>query len=174
MINLTGISCAMTVHGHCMRQCIGAPMQVAWIRKALDVIQMDSATVRGRWFVVLERTVHEQGQSCIALDDAPPAKREISRTRSSGWPVINLAPLVEVVSKFAARAAKKLRQQTSKAGQIPPSSRRGHFGKTTGSIHARSPRPCAGPLLTPDCSPKARWLDSRRSTDRATSMQRRA
>jgi DNA polymerase V len=98
---------------------IGAQLQAAGVHTALDVIRMDPATVRRRWSVVLERTVRElQGQSCIVLDDAPPAKREIACTRSFGWPVTELAPLVEAVSEFAGRAAEKLRQQNGRAGQI--------------------------------------------------------
>jgi DNA polymerase V len=98
---------------------IGAQLHAAGIHTALDVIRMDPGTVRRRWSVVLERTVRElQGQSCIALDDAPPAKREIACTRSFGRPVTDLAPLVEAVSEFAGRAAEKLRLQNGMAGQI--------------------------------------------------------
>ena len=85
----------------------------------LDVARMDAATARRRWSVVVERTVRElQGQSCIALEDVPPAKKEIACTRSFGKAVTSLQPLVEAVSEFAARAAEKLRKQGSVAGQV--------------------------------------------------------
>jgi len=68
---------------------------------------------------VLERTVRElQGESCIELEDAPPAKREIAVTRSFGHPVTDVEPLVEAVSTFASRAAEKLRKQSSVAGLV--------------------------------------------------------
>ena len=80
---------------------------------------MDTATVRRRWGVVLERTVRElQGQSCISLDDAPAPKKMIACTRSFGHTVTNLPPLLEAVSEFATRAAEKLRKQDGRAGQI--------------------------------------------------------
>ena len=75
--------------------------------------------VRGRWSVVLERTVRElQGQACIGFDDEAPAKKEIASTRSFGQPVTQLADLIEAVSQFASRAAEKLRKQESRAGQV--------------------------------------------------------
>lgn len=98
---------------------IGAQLQAAGLKTALDVARLDAATVRRRWSVVLERTVRElQGQSCIAFEDAPPAKKEIACTRSFGHPVMELAPLVEAVSEFAGRAAEKLRKQGGRAGQV--------------------------------------------------------
>ena len=75
--------------------------------------------VRGRWGVVLERTVRElQGQPCIGLEDAPPAKQQIACTRSFGHPITELPDLIEAISEFASRAAEKLRRQSSQAGQI--------------------------------------------------------
>lgn len=75
--------------------------------------------VRGRWGVVLERTVRElQGQPCIGLEDAPPAKQQIACTRSFGHPVTELPDLIEAISEFASRVAEKLRRQSGLAGQI--------------------------------------------------------
>lgn len=75
--------------------------------------------VRGRWGVVLERTVRElQGHPCIGLEDAPPAKQQIACTRSFGHPITELPDLIEAISEFASRAAEKLRRQSSQAGQI--------------------------------------------------------
>ena len=59
---------------------------------------------------VLERTVRElQGVSCISLETAPAAKKQIACTRSFGHPITTLPPLIEAVSEFATRAAEKLR-----------------------------------------------------------------
>jgi DNA polymerase V len=98
---------------------IGAQLQAEGLRTALDVARMDAAAVRRRWSVVLERTVRElQGQQCIALEEAPPAKKEIACTRSFGRPVTDVASLVEAVTEFASRAAEKLRKQDGRAGQV--------------------------------------------------------
>lgn len=89
------------------------------IQTALDLAKVDTATIRGKWSVVLERTVRElQGTPCIDLDDAPAAKQEIACTRSFGHPVTELSDLSEAVTHFASRAAEKLRKQGSTAHQV--------------------------------------------------------
>lgn len=98
---------------------LSAQLQEAGLRTALDVARMGPAMVRRRWSVVVERTVRElQGQSCIALENAPPPKREIACTRSFGQPVRTLRELTEAVSDFASRASEKLRRQSGHAGQV--------------------------------------------------------
>ncbi len=83
------------------------------------LVQIDPATVRRRWSVVLERTVRElQGQQCIGLEHEPPPKQEIAYTRSFGQPVQSLFELTQAVTEFASGAAAKLRLQNGKAGQI--------------------------------------------------------
>jgi DNA polymerase V len=98
---------------------IAKQLQDAGIHTVLDLARMDPATIRRRWSVTLERTVRElQGQPCIELDDAPQSKQQIACTRSFGQPVCDLAPLLEAVSEFAARAAEKLRKQQSLATKV--------------------------------------------------------
>ena len=98
---------------------ISKQLEEGGIRTVLDLQRLDTATVRGRWSVVLERTVRElQGLPCIGLDNEPEPKKEIACTRSFGRPVTDLAPLIEAVSEFAGRAAEKLRKQNSLASQI--------------------------------------------------------
>ena len=98
---------------------IAAQLKEGGIHTVLDLVRMDAATVRARWSVVLERTVRElQGQSCIAMEDAPPKKKEIACTRSFGNPVTDLHSLIEAVSTFASRAAEKLRKEGSVATQV--------------------------------------------------------
>lgn len=98
---------------------IGKQLQEGGIQTVLDLIRMDPATVRRRWGVVLERTLRElQGQSCIDLDDAPDPKKQIACTRSFGKPIHDLPPMIEAVSEFAARAAEKLRKQSSLATEL--------------------------------------------------------
>lgn len=98
---------------------IAEQLMAGGIQTVWDLMQLDPATVRRGWSVVLERTVRElQGTPCIGLDDHPAPKQEIACTRSFGKAVTDLIPLVEAVSEFASRAAEKLRQQHSHAGQV--------------------------------------------------------
>ena len=98
---------------------IGAQLRAEGLATALDVARMDPAMVRRRWSVTLERTVRElQGQPCMGIEEAPAPKKEIACTRSFGQPITELRDLVEAVSTFASRAAEKLRQQDSRAGQV--------------------------------------------------------
>ena len=98
---------------------LSAQLETDGMSCALDVARKDPATARRRWSVVVERTVRElQGQSCIALEDVPPAKKEIACTRSFGRAITALPDLIEAVTEFASRAAEKLRKQDGRAGQV--------------------------------------------------------
>lgn len=98
---------------------IGQQLREEGVNTVLDLARLSPAMVRARWGVVLERTVRElQGQPCIGLEDAPPAKQQIACTRSFGHPITELSDLIEAISEFASRAAQKLRSQSSVAGQI--------------------------------------------------------
>ena len=98
---------------------IGKQLQEAGVNTVLDLARLSPAMVRSRWGVVLERTVRElQGQPCIGLEDAPPAKQQIACTRSFGRPITELSGLIEAISEFASRAAEKLRRQSGLASQL--------------------------------------------------------
>jgi DNA polymerase V len=98
---------------------LSAQLNAEGISTVLQVAQMDPTVARRRWSVTFERTVRElQGLSCIALEDAPPNKKEIACTRSFGRPVTALRDLVEAVTAFATRAAEKLRRQDGRAGEV--------------------------------------------------------
>lgn len=98
---------------------IGQQLKDVGVNTVLDLARLSPAMVRNRWSVVLERTVRElQGESCISLEEAPPAKKQIACTRSFGQPITELAALIEAVSEFASRTAEKLRRQNSLAGQL--------------------------------------------------------
>jgi DNA polymerase V len=89
------------------------------VHTALDLARADAAPQRRRFGVVVERTVRElQGIPCVQLEEVPPVKQEVSCTRAFGQPVTTLAPLEEAVSEYATRAAFKLRQQATHAGQV--------------------------------------------------------
>ncbi|NMM07419.1 Y-family DNA polymerase [Polaromonas sp.] len=98
---------------------ISSQLNEGGIHTVLDLARLDPAMVRGRWSVVLERTIRElQGTPCFELDHAPAPKQEIACTRSFGHPVTDLADLSEAVTEFATRAAEKLRKQGSNANQV--------------------------------------------------------
>ncbi|MDP3699311.1 MAG: Y-family DNA polymerase [Hylemonella sp.] len=98
---------------------IGAQLREAGVKTVQDLVQLDPASVRRRWSVVLERTVRElQGVPCIEMEDEPPPKQEIAYTRSFGSPVTALRDLQEAVTEFASRAAVKLRGQAGHTGRV--------------------------------------------------------
>lgn len=98
---------------------ISAQLNEGGIHTVADLIQLDSATIRRGWSVVLERTVRElQGVQCVGLEDEPSDKKEIASTRSFGSPVLEMEHLIEAITDFAARAAEKLRKQDGSALQV--------------------------------------------------------
>jgi DNA polymerase V len=82
------------------------------IRTVLDLARADAATLGRQFSVVLQKTVRElQGTPCLEVDDDPPARQQILCSRSFGNPVTELPELIEVVSGFATRVARRLRAQ---------------------------------------------------------------
>jgi DNA polymerase V len=79
----------------------------------------DPKAVRREFSVVMERTVQElNGQPCMAIEDAAPAKQQIMSSRSFGTYVTDLEALQEAVASYIATAAEKLRRQGSIAGMV--------------------------------------------------------
>ncbi|WP_054076031.1 Y-family DNA polymerase [Comamonas testosteroni] len=98
---------------------ISAQLAEQGVLTALDLARLPAQAARDGWSVVLERTVRElQGVSCISLETAPAAKKQIACTRSFGHPITTLPPLIEAVSEFATRAAEKLRAGGLRAGVL--------------------------------------------------------
>ena len=94
-------------------------LTAAGVNTVQDLVRLDPVMVRGRWSVVLERTVRElQGMPCVELEHSPRAKQEIACTRSFGHSVTELSALAEAVTEFASRAAVKLRKQGSLAALV--------------------------------------------------------
>ncbi len=86
------------------------------ISTALDLREADPHLVRRRLSVVGERIVYElRGTSCLALDDAPPAKQQIMTSRTFGERVTDHRSMREAVGTFTARTAEKLREHRSRA-----------------------------------------------------------
>jgi DNA polymerase V len=98
---------------------IAAQLQASGVRTVLDLVNLEPATLRRKFSVVLERTVRElQGTPCIAMEDMPAPKKEIACTRSFGHKVQDYPALAQAVTEFASRACEKLRNQNSTTGQV--------------------------------------------------------
>lgn len=88
------------------------------IENVWQFMQIEAATLRRRWGVVLERTWRElHAWPCLGLE-APGAKQEIAHTRSFGSPVTALADLESAITEFSAHAARKLRAQNHRSAQV--------------------------------------------------------
>lgn len=71
---------------------------------------MHPAFIRKNFTVVLERTVRElNGEACISLEEAPPAKQQIVCSRSFGERITTYEALRQAICQYAERAAEKLR-----------------------------------------------------------------
>ncbi|QOR40229.1 DUF4113 domain-containing protein [Billgrantia diversa] len=82
------------------------------IYSAWDLAIANPKIVRRASNVNLERTIEElNGRACLALEEVPPAKKQIYCTRSFGKKATELQPCLEAVSLYASRAAEKLRAQ---------------------------------------------------------------
>ncbi|HDX8940958.1 translesion error-prone DNA polymerase V subunit UmuC (plasmid) [Klebsiella michiganensis] len=82
------------------------------ITTALQLAQAHPAFIRKNLSVVLERTVRElNGESCISLDEAPPAKQQIVCSRSFGEKITEYDSLRQAVCQYAERASEKLRKK---------------------------------------------------------------
>lgn len=80
------------------------------ITTALQLARMHPAFVRKNFTVVLERTVRElNGEACISIEEAPPAKLQIVCSRSFGERITTYDSLRQAVCQYAERAAEKLR-----------------------------------------------------------------
>ncbi|MHA1002864.1 Y-family DNA polymerase (plasmid) [Leclercia pneumoniae] len=89
---------------------IAKKLHVLGIRTALDLALTNPTFVRKNFSVVLERTVRElNGESCIALEEAPTTKQQIVCSRSFGEKITDLCSLRQAICQYAERAAEKLR-----------------------------------------------------------------
>lgn len=99
------------------------------ISTALQLADSNTSVIRKSFDVIVERTVRElNGESCLALEDAPPAKQQIVVSRSFGQRVTTIDELQQAVVTYATRAAEKLREQSSKCRHITVSVATGRYG----------------------------------------------
>lgn len=79
---------------------------------ALDLANTNPKIIREQFSVVVERTVRElNGESCLALEELPPTKKQIVCSRSFGSRVTCLQGMSEAICQHSARAAEKLRKE---------------------------------------------------------------
>nr|WP_289368160.1 translesion error-prone DNA polymerase V subunit UmuC [Pantoea stewartii] len=84
------------------------------ITTALQLADSNISMIRKNFDVIVERTTRElNGESCIALEDAPPPKQQIVNSRSFGERSTQLEDMQQAVVLYATRATEKLREQNS-------------------------------------------------------------
>lgn len=89
------------------------------IQTALQLADASPKMLRRQFSVVIERTVAElNGESCLALEDVVPNKKEIVSSRAFSERITELGSMQQAVSEYVHRAAEKLRSQKSKAKQL--------------------------------------------------------
>ena len=99
------------------------------ITTALQLADSNISMIRKNFDVVVERIMRElNGESCIALEDAPPPKQHILNSRSFGERVTKLEDIQQAIVLYATRAAEKLREQNSRCRHISISIATGRHG----------------------------------------------
>lgn len=89
-----------------------AKLEKQGVKTAYDFTQLPGSWVRKNMTVIGERTWKElRGISCIDMESAPPAKKQICTSRSFGKMVEDFDTMAEAVATYASTCAKKLRQQ---------------------------------------------------------------
>ena len=89
------------------------------IDTALKLAEVEPAWIKKQFNVVLERTVRElNGQSCLALSDVEPLKKQIISSRSFSERITKKQDMCEAIASYAARATEKLRQQKQYARSL--------------------------------------------------------
>jgi DNA polymerase V len=107
----------------------GTKLRQLGIGTALDLRQAEPRQVKQALSVVVERIVHElNGISCLKLADIQP-KQQIMVSRSFGAMVASCSELEEAVASFTAKAAEKLRRQSSRARGLHVFFRTNRFSK---------------------------------------------
>jgi DNA polymerase V len=86
------------------------------IATALQLADADPKFIRQHFSVVVERTVRElNGESCIALEDVAPTKKQIISSRAFGERITDKQHMREAISEYVSRACNKLRQEQQEA-----------------------------------------------------------
>ena len=89
------------------------------ISTALQLADAGPEFIRQHFSVVVERTVRElNGESCIALEDVAPTKKQIVSSRAFGERISDKQQMREAISEYISRACKKLRQEQQQAKHL--------------------------------------------------------
>lgn len=89
------------------------------VKTAYDFTQLSGTWVHKYMTVVGERTWKElRGLSCIDMESAPSAKKQICTSRSFGKMVEDIETMSEAIATHASTCAKKLRKQKSYAASL--------------------------------------------------------
>ena len=107
------------------------------IRTALELAGADTALIRRRFGVVVERVVRElQGVSCLTLEEVTPPRQQLVRSRSFGERVTAREDLLAAIAHHTAQAAADLRTQDSVAGLIGVQLHTHRFREQDAQYHA--------------------------------------
>ncbi|MCT8124703.1 translesion error-prone DNA polymerase V subunit UmuC [Alishewanella sp. BS5-314] len=94
-------------------------LQQLGINTALQLADADPEYIRQQFSVVVERTVRElNGESCIALEEMAPTKKQIVSSRAFGERITDKQQMREAISEYVSRACKKLRQEQQAAKHL--------------------------------------------------------
>lgn len=89
------------------------------IATAWDLALFDIGTLRKIFGATMERTARElRGISCIGFNEGPPPKEAICSSKMFGLRQTELPPICEAMAAYVARAAEKLRAQSSLCSTI--------------------------------------------------------
>lgn len=110
------------------------------INTAIELRDADTASMRQRFGVIMVKTIMElRGESCIAIEEIAPSKKQIMTSRSFGRAVTELVDLQDALAHFITNCAKKLRDQHSVANMMQVFIMTDHF---------REDRPQYSPSIT--------------------------
>ncbi|MDP5136698.1 translesion error-prone DNA polymerase V subunit UmuC [Rheinheimera baltica] len=94
-------------------------LQQLGIDTALQLADTDPNYIRQHFSVVVERTVRElNGESCIALEEIAPTKKQIISSRAFGERITDKQQMQEAISEYISRACKKLRTEQQEAKHL--------------------------------------------------------
>ncbi|WP_298150334.1 translesion error-prone DNA polymerase V subunit UmuC [Flavobacterium sp.] len=94
-------------------------LEAMGIHTALQLADAPPKLIRQQFSLMVERTVQElNGESCLALEDVPPTKKEIVSSRAFGERVTAKQQMQQAVAEYVHRACAKLRNEGCQAKQI--------------------------------------------------------
>ena len=97
----------------------GRQLHQLGVYTAFDMSRIPTSEIRRRFNVVAMRTALElRGVACHELEETPPPRKSLVRSRSFGKPVTRWEDMSEAIASHSTRAAEKLRMEGATAGYI--------------------------------------------------------